>query len=140
MTNFSVVENKITSAQKYLKILSVNFKKFSRREIEENNIIKGSVERYLYLAAQSAIDIAESFISLRNFRKPTTLREGFEILEEEKIISVELREKMIKMTGFRNVVAHDYEKIDYDKVYDILQNRLGDIEEFVFEIKKALNL
>ncbi len=38
---------------------------------------------------------------------------------------------MIKMTGFRNVVAHDYEKINYDIVHDVLQNKLKNIEEFI---------
>lgn len=137
MTNYSAIENKITSAQKYLKIIRENFLKFSRKEIENNLTVRGSIERYLYLVAQSCIDIADAFISLKSFRKPTTLREGFEILEEEKIIPVELREKMIKMAGFRNVVAHDYEKIDYDKVYDILHNRLIDVEEFLDQMDKS---
>ena len=115
-----------------------NFKKYTRKEIENDLNIKGAVERYLYLVSQATIDTAEAFISLKDFRKPTTLREGFEILEEEKIISVELREKMVKMAGFRNFIAHDYDKIDYDKVYDVLQNRLTDIKEFIEQIKKLL--
>jgi uncharacterized protein YutE (UPF0331/DUF86 family) len=43
---------------------------------------------------------------------------------------------MVGMVGFRNVVAYDYEKIDYDIVYDVLQNRLSDkVEaEEVFDI------
>jgi len=137
MTNFSVVENKISSTKKYLSILQ-NFKKYSRKKIENDLNIKGAVERYLYLVSQATIDTAEAFISLKDFRKPTTLREGFEILEEEKVISVELREKMVKMAGFRNFIAHDYDKIDYDKVYDVLQNRLTDIKEFIEQIKKLL--
>ena len=137
MTNFSVVENKISSVKKYLTILQ-NFKKYTRKEIKNDLNIKGAVERYLYLVSQATIDTAEAFISLKDFRKPTTLREGFEILEEEKIISVELREKMVKMAGFRNFIAHDYDKIDYDKVYDVLQNRLTDIKEFIEQIKKLL--
>jgi len=34
------------------------------------------------------------------------------------------------MTGFRNIVAHDYEKIDYEVVSAILQEGLKDIETF----------
>lgn len=139
MTNLSVVENKISSVKKYLKILQ-NFKKYSREEIENDLNIRGAVERYLYLATQAAIDTAEAFISLKDFRKPTTMKEGFEILEEEKIISIELREKMVKLAGFRNFIAHDYEKINYDIVYDVLKNRLADIEEFISVIKNIKNL
>jgi len=43
------------------------------------------------------------------------------------------------MVGFRNIIVHDYEKIDYDILYDILKNKLKDIEEFLLEIKKNLN-
>ena len=78
MTNFSVIENKISLVRKYLKILD-GFKSFSRQEIEEDEKIKGALERYLYLAAQAAIDLAEAVISFKKFRKPTTLRESFDI-------------------------------------------------------------
>lgn len=137
MTNISIVENKITLARKYLDILE-EYKKYSRIEIENDLNIRGALERYLYLATQAAIDTCDAFIALKDFRKPTSIREGFEILGEKKIISTNLQEKMVKMAGFRNIIAHGYAKIDYDKVYDIVQNKLGDINEFILEIKKAL--
>ncbi len=135
MTNFSVIENKISSIQKYLKILE-KYKKYSKEDIEKNIDIRGALERYLYLMNQATIDLAEAVISFKNFRKPTTLSESFHILNEEKIISGGLAEKMIRMVGFRNVIAHDYEKINYDIVYDVLHNRLKDIIEFSEIIKK----
>lgn len=139
MTNINVIENKISLIFQNLTILE-NFKKYSKEEIENDINVRGALERYLYLAVQATIDLSDAIISLKNFRKPTTIRESFEILEEEKVISVDLRNKMVGMAGFRNAITHDYAKINYDKVYDVLQNRLGDIEEFVAEIKKYLNL
>lgn len=130
MTKLSVIENKISSVKKYLKILE-NYKKYSRKEIERDINIKGALERYLYLLAQATIDLAEAIISSKNFRKPSTMSESFYILNEEKMISGELTEKMAKMTGFRNIMAHDYDKIDYEIVYDVLQNGLKDIEKFI---------
>lgn len=139
MSNLSVIENKISSIRKYLKILE-NYKKYSKEEIEADLTIKGAVERYLYLACQSVIDLGEAVISFKDFRKPTTMSENFYILAEEKIISPDLTEKMVKLTGFRNVVAHDYEKINYDIVYDILQNGTKDIQEFMSAIQKVFNI
>jgi uncharacterized protein YutE (UPF0331/DUF86 family) len=133
MTNLSVIENKISSTKKYLGILDA-YKKYSRKEIEENIDIKGAIERYLYLVVQSAIDLAEAVIAYKKFRKPSTMSETFYILNEEKIISADLTKKLAGMVGFRNIVAHDYEKINYDIVYDVLQNRLEDIEKFLKEI------
>ncbi len=137
MTNLNVIENKISAIRKYLKILR-DCKKYSRKEIEDNLTIRGAVERYLYLATQSAIDLAEAVISFKGFRKPATMGESFHILSEEKIISGELTKKMIKLAGFRNVIAHEYEKINYDIVYDVLQKRLTDIEKFLLTIQEVI--
>lgn len=139
MTNFSIIENRISSAQKYLSVLD-GFKKYSKEEIEKDINLKGALERYLYLAIQSAIDLSEAVISFKELRKPSSMAENFQILEENKIINLELREELVKMTGFRNIVAHDYEKINYDIVFDVLNNRLDDIKEFISAIKKSLNL
>lgn len=103
--------------------------------VEENIDIRGAVERYLYLAAQAAIDLAEAVIAYKGFRKPTTMSEAFYILNEEEIVSWELTEKMVRMVGFRNIMVHDYEKVNYDIVYDVLQNRLADVAEFIERIE-----
>jgi uncharacterized protein YutE (UPF0331/DUF86 family) len=136
VSNLKVIENKKSSIIKYLKILE-RYKKYSKKEIEENVDIKGAMERYLYLAIQSAIDLAEAIIAYKNFRKPTTMTEAFYILNEEGFIPVRLTNELVKMVGFRNIVAHDYERIDYDIVLDILKNRLKDIDKFLKEISKA---
>ncbi|MEK6577509.1 MAG: DUF86 domain-containing protein [Nitrospirota bacterium] len=130
MTNLVIIENKISAIKKYLKILE-RYKKYSRKNIEEDIDIRGAVERYLYLAVQAVIDLAEAVIAYKNLRKPTTMSEAFYILNEEDVISAQLTEKMAKMVGFRNVMAHDYENINYDIVYEVLQNRIKEIEEFI---------
>jgi uncharacterized protein YutE (UPF0331/DUF86 family) len=139
MSNLKVIENKKSSILKYLKILQ-RYKKYSRKEIEDDVDIKGAIERYLYLAIQSTIDLAEAIIAYKDFRKPTTMTESFYILNEEKLISDNLTKKLAKMVGFRNIVAHDYEKIDYDIVFDVLQNKIKDVEKFLKEISNRLRL
>ncbi len=133
MTSLSVIENKISSVKKYLRILE-RYKRYSQDEIVNDIDKKGAVERYLYLAVQASIDLAESVIAYKNLRRPSTMSDSFYILQEDGIISIELTEKMVKMTGFRNIIAHDYEKLNYAIVYDVLQNRLIDIEDFLNRI------
>jgi len=130
MTNLAVIENRISSVKKYLKALK-SYRKYSREKIEKDPNLKASLERFLYLATQAAIELAESIVSYRRFRKPTTLKESFDILHEEKAISLELAEKLAKMAGFRNAIAHDYEKFDFGIAYKVLQHDYRDIEEFL---------
>ena len=123
MSNLKAIENKISSARKYSTILK-RYRGFTKEKIRRNVDVRGAVERYLYLEAQAAIDLAEAVIAHNDFRKPTTMSEAFYILNEEKIISGKLTEKLVRMVGFRNVLAHDYEDIDYDIVYESTARRI----------------
>lgn len=135
MTNIAVIENKISAVRKYLKILE-RYEKYSVAQLSGNTDLKGAAERYLYLATQATIDLADAIIAYKKLRKPTTFSESFHILNEEKILSDDLTEKLVKMAGLRNIIAHDYEKINYEIIVDVLQNRLGDIEKFLTAISK----
>lgn len=139
MTNINVIENKISSIQKYLKIIS-QYRKYSQAELEKDQTLKGAVERYLYLLTQASIDLAEAIIALKDFRRPSTYSEAFYILNEEQIIPAKLTENLVKMVGFRNIIAHDYKDVDLGIVYEVLQKRYKDVEEFIRSIKKSLNL
>lgn len=138
MTNINIVEELISSIKKYIKILSESFKKYSQEKIEGDLFLKASLERYLYLVIQETINLAEAVISLKDFRRPDSYSNAFEILEEEKIISPNLCRKMVDMTGFRNIVSHDYKKLNFKIIYDVLQNGLADIKEFIEQIKKII--
>lgn len=130
MTNANIIENKISIIKKYLNTLE-RYKKYSQPEIENNPDLIGAVERYLHLVVQATIDLAEAVIAFRNFRKPTSMSENFDILNEEDIVNNKLTEELVKMVGFRNVIVHDYDKVDYDIVFDVLHNKLKDIEKFL---------
>lgn len=135
MSTKIVVENKLSAIQKYLTILR-RYKKYSQKELQNDIDRRGAVERYLYLVVQAVIDCSEAVIALRGFRKPTTLSEVFYILHEEGILSSKQKETFVQMTGFRNIIAHDYERIDYSIVYSIVHEKIIDIQAFIKVIKK----
>jgi uncharacterized protein YutE (UPF0331/DUF86 family) len=136
MTSRDVIENKISSTRKYLGVLE-RYKGYSKAQVYEDIDLKGAVERYLYLAAQSAIDLAEALITFKNLRKPTTMAESFRILQEAGMLPAELAENLVRMTGFRNILAHAYEDVDPDILYDVLQKRLTNLAEFLDKISLA---
>lgn len=103
MTRLHNVVKRISATRKYLNILE-RYLPYSAQEIEQNIDLRGSVERYLYLAIQSAIDAGECYLALHGTRKPSSLSEVFYILQEDSIIDIDLQETMIAATGFRNVI------------------------------------
>lgn len=137
MTGLDVIEKGISNVKKYLSILS-GYKGISVKDLLNDLTLRGAVERYLYLVTQATIDLAEAIVSYKELRRPSTFSESFEILNESSIISKEVKTNMIQMARFRNRIAHDYGDIDYNVVYDVLINRLKDIESFLEEISEKL--
>jgi len=42
------------------------------------------------------------------------------------------------MVGFRNILAHDYSKLDYDIVGDVMRVGRQDIEKFLAEVSRHI--
>lgn len=135
MTNIGTLENKISSVRRYLTILK-RYSDLDLKTLQKNYDKKGASERYLYLLCQSTIDLAEMIISYKKLRKPMSLSENFEILRENCYISDELCSSLISMSGFRNALAHGYEKID-KRIMEILKDGKKDILGFL-EIAEKL--
>ncbi len=88
------------------------------------------VERTLQIMIETCTDIANHIISDRGMRPPTTYADTFMVLLENKIMSPEMFATMEKMAKFRNVVVHQYEKVDAEIVILILKRHLNDFDKF----------
>ena len=91
------------------------------------------VERTLQIAIEACLDIASHVLADRRLRAPSTYAETFEILGEAGLISSSLSQVMVEMTGFRNVVVHEYARVDADVVVRILRDHLEDFRRFESE-------
>lgn len=88
------------------------------------------VERTLQIMIETCADIATHIISDQKFRVPDTYADIFRVLSEAGVLKEELVERLIGMVRFRNIVVHDYEKIDPEIVVGILQRHLSDFSHF----------
>lgn len=96
------------------------------------------VERTLQILIEICIDVANHLISDKNMRLPTGYADTFKVLMENKVISKELCKTMEKMAKFRNVIVHQYEKIDSAIVVSILHKNIGDFEKYKKAVLKIL--
>lgn len=101
--------------------------------------IVGSTERYLQLSIQSIIDIMHLIIIDLDMNKPEDNHEAVSVLFNKGIILEDMAAKLTKMVGLRNVLVHEYEKINNRKVYDVLMDRINDLNEFENTIRKYIN-
>jgi len=89
------------------------------------------VERTLQLAIEVCSDIAGHVIADRRLRVPTTYAEAFEILGEAGILEAPTRDAMIRVARFRNILVHEYTRIDAALVMNVLQHHLQDLTAFL---------
>jgi uncharacterized protein YutE (UPF0331/DUF86 family) len=97
------------------------------------------VERTLQILIELCIDIAHHIISDEGMRLPEGYADTFGVLMENRLIDKKLFSVLTKMAKFRNVVVHQYEKIDPAIVVSILHRNLEDFERFKRAVLKYLS-
>ena len=88
----------------------------------------------LQRAIQATFDITNNIIKEYNLELPVGYKSGFVILEKHNFIDNIIKEKMIKMSGFRNIAVHNYESINIEILKSILKDNLQDFESFYMQI------
>ena len=78
----------------------------------------------IQMAVQNCIDIAAHIISESGLGVPASYNEMFYTLEENGYFDKTLTEKMVKSVSFRNLIVHEYAKLDLDRVHHII-NRVS---------------
>ena len=81
----------------------------------------------LHLAIENCTDLAAHIISAEGLGVPGSGSEMFYLLEENGYLSRTLTEKMIKAVGLRNLIVHEYDKIDLNRLFEIINKDTKDI-------------
>lgn len=129
MVNFQKVEKQIQMLDKYLDIL----KQLSRLNLVEftgDPRNYGSSERFLQLAIETTLNIGNHIISTHNFEAPQDYSDIFKILGKHNILPKDFAGELTNMARFRNRLVHVYWEVDIERVYNIIQTKLDDLESF----------
>lgn len=105
----------------------------------DNFDVQDIVTLNLQRAVQLSIDLAAHIVRARSLGIPQSLKDNYQLLYQNKVIDKDLKEKMERMVGFRNVAVHDYEAINPEILKSIVQNHLKDIEEFYTAVLQQLS-
>lgn len=100
--------------------------------------IQRIVERTLQMMIESCVDIAGHIISDQKYRVPKGYADSFKVLHDEGIFDKDLFQTMEKMAKFRNIVVHDYDKVDAGIVVTILEKHLDSFVDYKNAIVECL--
>jgi len=133
-----LILRKLAELEEYL----AQIREFSSLTVEEYTgdwKTQRIVERTLQIMIELCIDMAGHIISDKKLRVPVTYSDTFKSLAEGGLISPVVFGVMEKMAKFRNIVVHQYERVDAAIVIMILREHLDDFLAFGDAILKMLN-
>ncbi len=129
---------KIARIREYLSVVE-KIKDDCITRFESDPVYRGALIYYLYLIADSCISLAEMVIKKQGLRAPQYYHEAIDILGENNLIDPEFAFEFAKIAGFRNFVAHDYEKIDKDFICKVILPKMTEVKEYLKQIESGIN-
>lgn len=136
MADERVVSTKLEQIEQYHGELKEKQQSLTRTELLTNTTEQRAVERMFENAIQACSDLAQH-IATRDFDfAGVASKEAIRVLGQEEVIDEETMNTLVAAVGFRNVLAHEYGRVDYVEVYQTLQSGLEVYDAFSRQIAR----
>lgn len=124
--------------------------KESIRSVEENlpdtleeftdlGLVKDGIYKRVEFAIENVFDICTIINTDLELGIPYDTEDIIDNLVKNDILSNEMKEKLKRMRGFRNMIVHRYGRIDDEIGFEVLKKNLQDFYSFIQSIEKFLN-
>ncbi|MBC8444035.1 DUF86 domain-containing protein [Candidatus Woesearchaeota archaeon] len=112
-------------------IMPSNFKEYSS-DLKE----RAACERYFEKIVECITDISFLIIKQKKLGIPEEDKQSYDFLTTNNIITIDLSIKLKEAKGMRNILAHDYGKVDDELVFNSITSEIiADAREFIKQIK-----
>ena len=114
------------------------FRSVRREEFVANRDMLDIACYRLLTAMEAALALCFHVSAKHLHQVPEEYAGCFEVLQQAGILPTDLAERLQHMARFRNLLVHVYWKVDYEQVYDLIQDRLADLRAFSAVIIRLL--
>ncbi|MEK7727133.1 MAG: DUF86 domain-containing protein [candidate division KSB1 bacterium] len=135
--SFDVIQNKIAKIKSSVAILE-SLRENCAERIKHDAQYRGAIFFYLYTMADSCVTLAQMIVKHKNLRSPQSYSDTIDILGEAGILPEAFAYEFARIAGFRNFLAHDYEKINYEELCQIMLKKLEEVKTYLAFIDAAL--
>jgi uncharacterized protein YutE (UPF0331/DUF86 family) len=132
-----IVLNKKESVERCISQIKTYYALPSEVEFEEDYMKQDAISINLQRACEQCIDLANHTIKTLKLGLPKESRESFRLLATAKVIPHELAGRLEGMVGFRNVLVHEYQRMDIGLMIKVIEQHLDDLVEFTNCIVRA---
>lgn len=135
MTDAELAAKKLAEIETYL----ADLHRLGRPDLLESDLKE---QRFLLmtlqLAIQAALDLASHIVSDEKLGEPQHSRDLFRLLLAAGWIDKYLALDLQRMAGFRNILVHEYARMNLAIVRDVLENGVSDLEKFCEAVRVRL--
>lgn len=122
-----IVLNKKESIERCIKQVRKYYGLAGEVPFSEDYLRQDAIALNLQRACEQCIDLANHVVRVRKLGLPRESKESFRLLAVEGIIPQDLAKRLEGMVGFRNVLVHEYERLDIDLMVEVIEKRLDDL-------------
>lgn len=106
----------------------------SREDFLASEERQRAIERYLQITIERCLDLGRMIIREEHWAEPATNRGVFETLADKGILPRNDLPDLLNMAGMRNILVHEYDRLDPEAVHAVLQRHLGDVRRFALAV------
>ncbi len=92
----------------------------------------------LWQATQIVIDLALGACTHFNLGAPASYKDAFRLLAETKRLDAGVAARLQSACGFRNVVVHGYDRLDFARLHDAARHGPADLRAFLRAMRDLL--
>lgn len=135
MPNWEVIEQHIQNMEEALANLS-KYKDISFEEFQKDLSLIWIVEKGLEILIQNLLDIGAHLLASEIKNDWEDYGEVILKLGNHGIVPQEFSDQIKGIAGLRNILIHEYLRIDLNKLFDYLRYRLEDFIQFIRYIRE----
>lgn len=137
MLRKDLIKTKLKEIEESLRIVKENLPDKAEKFVALG-LVKDGIYKRVEFCIQNALDVCSVINSDLELGIPSSEDDIVKNLVEDKILSAELGEKLMRMKGFRNILVHRYGRIDDEVAFECVREGLKDFHQFAEEIDGAL--
>ncbi len=84
----------------------------------------------LFIALQECLSLATHWVADAGWKVPESHREIFLVLAERGVLPPDLAGRLASASGLRNLVAHQYAALNWERIHEIGSSQLDDLLAF----------
>ena len=130
---------KIKELQKNLILLKSTAVNINEDNLKEDMLRYWGIERGIQISIECILDISNIIIATLDIEKPDTYREVILSLGKEKVLPTSFSKEIANMISFRNILVHDYTRVDEKVILDILHHHLDDFSRSIKHINEWIS-